>query len=340
MTPQQTKLGIGAVVLVAILAGGLSLNRSSKDGKAGADGNSAELAEADIRQDKISLGSRAGADGNDLTSIKKMSAGSGNHGKSASDDADLASIIDTATTAVQPIETEAETRERERYEKAQENKFKYREVDPAKIKPAELTPALQQATKEYGLPDNVLAAMMYVETGGTHRDGEHSMEAGYGVMNLRENNMVDTLGEASSLIGKSKEDVLYNQADNVKAAAALLKSYYNDALASGLSESEALYAAVSQMSGRSDPELASALADQTAAMMMKGFELHLSDGGGDVIVPPNPNPPFLPKNYELVGMQPPSNGHGAEVLPGTTPPDATAYGGGGGSAAGGAQVTP
>src|SRR5690606_9455640 len=143
-------------------------------------------------------------------------------------------------------------------------------------KPVELSPALQNVSEEYQIPENLLAAMMYVETGGTHRDGDHSMEAGYGVMNLRENNLVDTLAEGASLIGKTKEDVLYNQADNVKAAGALLRSYYDDALASGLSENEAWYMAVSQYSGRTDPELAAALADETAGWLMKGFELHLS----------------------------------------------------------------
>jgi hypothetical protein len=233
-----------------------------------------------------------------------------------------------------PIETDAETRERERYEKAMANQFKYRELDPDKIKPTELTPALQSASEQYGLPKNLLAAMMYVESGGAHRDGDHSIEAGYGVMNLRENNMVDTLAEAAALIGKTKEDLLYNQADNIKGAAALLKSYHDDAVASGLSESEAWYTAVATYSGRSDPSLAAALADETAGFLMKGFETHLSDGGGDVVIPPTADPPFLPKDYAVAGISEPGSSGGDEVA------GAASSGASDGTAAGGAQVSP
>lgn len=340
MTPQQTKFAITAAVIVAILGGSYALNRSVNQEKTGAAGDSSERAGVDVTQSRIGTrGGRGGSGASDGASVKGKSGKGARGGSSAGDDAALASVVDSATTEVLPIETEAETRERERYEKAQANKFKYRELDPEKIKPAELTPALENVSKEYQIPDNLLAAMMYVETGGTHRDGDHSMEAGYGVMNLRENNMVDTLAEASSLIGKSKEEVLYDQATNIKAAGALLKSYHDDALASGLSESEAWYAAVSQYSGRPDPELAANLADEAAGWMLRGFELHLNDGGGDVVVPPSSSPPFLPKNWELVGMTPPGQNTGPELIPGSTPPNAQSFNDTG-SAAGGAQVAP
>ena len=342
MTNQQTKLSIAAAIIAVVIGGSLALNHvtSKKHNINGSDGS--EQASADLRHSRLGTG---GSHGGASSSSGKNKSGSKVHsGSGAGEDdavpADLASIIDAATTEVKPIETEAETRERERYEEAMRNKFKYRDTDPKKVQPVELSPVLQDVTEKYDLPKNMLAAMMYVETGGTHRGGEHSMEAGYGVMNLRENNMVDTLGEGAAAIGKTKEDVLYNQKDNVEAAAALLKSYHDDAVASGLSDSEAWYTAVSTMSGRPDPELAGALADATAAVLMKGMELHLSDGGGDVVLQPDPNPPFFPKNWDLVGMNPPGNGHGPETLPGTNSPDATGYAGLGESAAGGQTVTP
>ncbi len=340
MTPQQTKLTLAAAVVAAVLAGSYALNRVADDKHTTAGGDSSEQADADIRQNRLNLGT--GGRGDSASSGKgtdKKTANKNASGADSDSDRDLASIVDSVTSEVLPIETEAETRDRKRYEEAMANQFKYRENDPKKIKPTELTPVLSTVSEKYNIPDNLLAAMMYVETGGTHRDGDHSMEAGYGVMNLRENNMVDTLGEAASLIGKSKEDVLYDQATNIEAAAALVRSYYDDALASGVSESEAWYMAISQYSGRPDPQLAGNLADETAGWMLKGFELHLSDGGGDVIVPPNPNPLFLPKDWELVGMTPPTEGSGPQVMPGTIPPDAQGYGATG-AAAGGAEVTP
>jgi hypothetical protein len=338
MTPQQTKIALAAAALVLIVGGLAALNYNVTKKDAAAAARDSELASADTRHDRLGVkGSHGGpgsADDNDPANAKNGK--NRKAGGTASSDSDLASIIDAATTTVQPIETEVETRERQRYEEAMANQFKYREVDPSKIKPVEVGPALQNASKEYGIPDNLLAAMMYVETGGTHRDGDHSMEAGYGVMNLRENNTVDTLGEAASLLGKSKDDVLYDQGANIKAAGALLRSYYDDALASGLSDKEAWYMAVSQYSGRSDPDLAAALADETAGWMLRGFEIHLSDGGGDLIVPPSTDPVFLPKNWELVGMNPPSAGSGPVAGAGTTPPNGQGYG----SATGGNKVTP
>lgn len=339
MTAQQTKLGIAAVVIVAIMAGTYALNtsatKSPREGSAEAAGKDG----VDVRQARLDLGSRgrSGSDGDSATVNAKNARDRSGSGVV---DPDIASILDAVTTQVQPIETDAETRERERYEEAQANKFQYRKLDPEKIKPVTLTPALQDVSKQYDIPENLMAALMYVESGGSHRYGEHSIEAGYGVMNLRENNLVDTVAEGASLIGKSKEEVLYDQGANIEAAGALLKSYYDDAVASGLSESEAWYAAVSQYSGRTNPELASHLADETAGWMMRGFELHLSDGGGDVVVPGTANPPFLPKNWEVVGMEPPSDGKGATILPGTIPPNAQSFAGGSGSAVGDSQVMP
>jgi len=332
MTPQQTKISLAVAAIVLLLGGLTALNETVlKDKSASASAGDGQEG-VDLRQSRLNFGSgRGGAGGNGADDEKNGKNRKG--GANGSDDAGLASIIDAATTTVMPIETEAETRERERYEKAMANQFKYRKLDPEKIKPAELAPTLDKVSEEYGIPDDLLAAMMYVETGGAHRDGDHSMEAGYGVMNLRENNMVDTLAEAASLLGLSKEDILYDQAANMRAAGALLRSYYDDAIASGLSQQEAWYMAVSQYSGRSDPELAAALADETAGWMMKGFEVHQSDGGGDLVVPPNSNPPFHPKNWELVGMSPPGTAGGQQANNSNSQNNR-------GSAAGGYKVTP
>lgn len=338
MTGNQQKLALAAAIVVAIFVGATALKTTqTKTELARSTGASGEEG-VDLRRARLSTSGLGGGSSADSATVKARNQNKGSAAAGADDDGDLGSILDAATTQVAPIETEAETRERERYEEAQRTKFQYRKLDPEKIRPVELAPVLQDVTKEYGLPENLLAAMMYVETGGTHRDGDHSMEAGYGVMNLRESNLVDTAAEAASLIGKTKEDVFYDQETNIKAAGALLKSYYDDALAGGLSESEALYAAVAQYSGRPDPDLAAALADETAGMLMKGFELHLSDGGGDLVVPPTANPPFLPKNWALTGLTPPTDTQGAQQMPGITPPNAQSYSAE--SAAGGAQVTP
>lgn len=199
------------------------------------------------------------------------------------------------------------SKERERYEAAQlyREQHKLRELDPDKIEPCEVQPALQAASKKHNVPFEILMALMIAESEGMHRNGEHSIEGGYGVMNLKENNLVDTVSEAAEILGVSKDDVFYKQSVNIEAAAALLSRYHEDALASGVSDSEAWYMAVSQYSGRPNPDLASALADETAAWMIRGVDGDLDDGGGHTELAPNPNPIFLPKNWARVGLTPP-----------------------------------
>jgi len=307
MTPQTKKLvfGIGAAVVVLIAAGQLARHNGLGTDKA---------ALANASEDEEARSGRTGAFNLNASAEGSASSGGnakGARGKGAGNGSDnpvttKVSAMDGTTSEGAFVETEAETRERERYEQAQKEAFKYRKLDPNKIKPTELAPAFADATKKYNLPEHLLAAIAYVETGGTHRDGQHSMEAGYGVMNLRESNLADTVAEGASAIGKTKDDVLYDQKLNIEAAAALLSRYYEDALASGLPESEALYMAVSMYSGRPNPELAAALADEVAGWMLKGFQADLNDGGGSFNVPANPNPPFLPKNWKLVGLDPPA----------------------------------
>ncbi len=219
--------------------------------------------------------------------------------------AEVAAGALTTATELSGESDEAETRARERYELAQLNAYKFRKTDPAKIQPAELSPALSEASKKYAIPQELLTALMLVESGGSHREADHSMEGGFGVMNLKENNLVNTLSEAANLIGRTEEEVLYDQKVNVEAGAALLARYYEDAVASGLEGGDAWYIAVSQYSGRPNPELAAALADEVAGMMMRGMETELHDGGGTVRLPPNPQPVFYPKNWRLAGVTPP-----------------------------------
>jgi hypothetical protein len=307
MSPHHVKLLIGGVLGLVVIGGlghlastGRLLGGSGVTEKSGDDDGSG----SSNRSARFSRNYTGGPGAAASAASKNSSA------KKSSTVADAATtaggITDFATTTSVLAETEAETRERERYEAAQRNAFKYRKLDPEKVKPVELAPTFENASKKYEVPKDLLAALAYVESGGAHRDGENSMEAGYGVMNLRENNLVDTAAEGAALLGKAKEDLFYDQKLNIEAAAALLARYHEDALASGVSDSEAWYMAVSQYSGRPNPELAAAEADEVAGFLIKGFQANLTDGGGSFSVPPTNNPLFLPKNWKLVGLQPPT----------------------------------
>jgi len=309
MNPRNTKIALGLLAAIIVIAALATLNTTRKP-KVTASQKVEEEGE-DAKARRMRTGRWGSGDGGEDGKGKKKDRATSDTESSGTMTADAGSSEGVI------METEAETRERERYERAQANAFKYRVLDPNKIKPTPLEPALKEAAEKYKVPYLVLAAMMYVESGGTHRDGGHSIEAGYGVMNLKENNLVDTAAEAAKLLGRNKEDLFYDQRLNIEGAAALLYSYYEDALATGVPDNEAWYMAVSQYSGRPNPELAAALADETAGTIIKGFEIDLKDGGGYLKIPPNPNPPFLPKNWKLVALDPP-------VTPpaDTTPPPA------------------
>lgn len=232
---------------------------------------------------------------------KRVKVGSPEDTGEAGDTVTSDSLTSAAEAGMTQEQMDVDTRNRLIYEEAQRKAFKPRKTDPEKVVPAKLTDAVQDAAKKQNVPKDLLAALMYCESEGSHRGAQPSIDAGFGVMNLRENNLVDTLGEAAQLIGRSKEDCIYNQALNLEAAAALLARYHDDALASGVSDGEAWYMAISQYSGRQDPELAGELADQVSAAMQRGFKFDWGDGGGAFTQPPT-TPPFQPKDPSRVAV--------------------------------------
>ena len=292
-----------AIVLVVLLSVTYRISRSSGGDT---DARRSATGESSSRNTRVRghLGddSMADAGGKNGRKGEKKSSGDKTKGRDG-----LTTASDAGSTGPEGMADsvpDTDTRDRLIYEEAQRRKFQPRKTDPDKVKPVELVGAVQLAATKQNVPPDLLAALMFCESEGSHRGAQPSIDAGFGVMNLRENNLVDTLGEAASLIGASKEDCIYNQALNLQAGAALLARYHDDALASGVSESEAWYMAICQYSGRQDPELASELADQVAAALMRGFKFDWGDGGGPYELPPNPNPVFAPKDPARVGLNP------------------------------------
>lgn len=221
--------------------------------------------------------------------------------------------------AEMPLE-DWEEYERQRYEMVQLKAYKFRKTDPSKVVPHEIEDVVPEAAKKYEIPQDLLAALLYTSSDGGHHEAEHDIEGGFGLMMLKESPQCDTLGEAAQILGVSREDLIYNQKLNVMGGAAVLSQYYEDAKASGLSDSEAWYMAVSQYSGRPQPELAQALADQVAGNMIKGFEIDSDDGSGYFRQEPNPNPIFYPKNWKVAAVDPPPGVAGQKEQANAVPP--------------------
>jgi N-acetylmuramoyl-L-alanine amidase len=93
-----------------------------------------------------------------------------------------------------------------------------------------LKAAFESAATEYGVPQELLMAMGYVNTlwempppaASAYEKGELEGRGAYGVMQLVQNPWRDTLGRAASLTGLSREELKTRRAANVRGGAAVL----------------------------------------------------------------------------------------------------------------------
>jgi N-acetylmuramoyl-L-alanine amidase len=93
-----------------------------------------------------------------------------------------------------------------------------------------LKAAFESAAAEFGVPQELLLAMGYVNTlwempppdASDYENGEPEARGAYGVMQLVQNPWRDTLGRAASLTGLSREELKTRRAANVRGGAAVL----------------------------------------------------------------------------------------------------------------------
>lgn len=318
MKAEKTKYLIGAVLAVAVIGGLVLLGRER------VSPGPAPVVSADP---ELSGGPKSSGTAQGPLEVEKDPAAAGTAASDRKTTDNLYGLppltmenvdINPEKPADMPL-ADWEEYERQRYEMVQLKAYKFRQTDPSKVKPYEIAEVVPEAAKKYDIPQELLAALLYTSSDGGHHYAEHDIEGGFGLMMLKESPQCDTLGEAAQLLGVSREDVIYDQRLNVLGGAAVLRQYYDDAIAAGLDESEAWYMAVSQYSGRPQPILAAALADQVAGNMMKGFEIDSEDGSGYYVQDPNPNPIFLPKNWKLAAVDPPAGTAEDKVNAGAAP---------------------
>jgi hypothetical protein len=88
----------------------------------------------------------------------------------------------------------------------------------------------ESAATEYGVPQELLLAMGYVNTlwempppeASDYEEGDVHGRGAYGIMQLLRNPLRDTLGRAARLTGLSEEELKNNRAANVRGGAAVL----------------------------------------------------------------------------------------------------------------------
>jgi len=111
--------------------------------------------------------------------------------------------------------------------------------------PGAFAAEVSAASAEFGVPEELLIAMGYVNTCWETYDYP-SIDGGWGVMHLVQNESQDTLGEASGLTGVSTEQLKTDRAQNLRGGAALLAARGPDG---GGTDLDSWYEAVASLGG-------------------------------------------------------------------------------------------
>lgn len=153
----------------------------------------------------------------------------------------------------------------------------------------------QEASTAYGVPASVLAAVSYSQTRWQDHEGAPSASAGYGPMHLidgeaaqaeraragkEDSPTLDTLGQAATLTGLSKDQLRTDPGSNIRGAAAVLAAHQSTLGHAGGATSAAgqWYGAVATTSGMATAPSQLAFADHVIDTLRNGATVDLADG--------------------------------------------------------------
>src|SRR5262249_51392707 len=119
-----------------------------------------------------------------------------------------------------------------------------------------LTEAFNTSARHWGVPVEILMAIGYVESHWEQRNGEPSIDNGYGGMHLVDGPM-GTLRQSQSFTGLSAQAIKSSELANIEAGAAILNDISHKL---GMDKQDqnslvAWYPAVAEYSGSSDPSV-------------------------------------------------------------------------------------
>ncbi|MET8161944.1 N-acetylmuramoyl-L-alanine amidase [Sphaerisporangium sp. NPDC005289] len=141
--------------------------------------------------------------------------------------------------------------------------------------PAEpaLAAAFARAAAAHDVPRDLLVALAYAETHLDGHAGKPSASGGYGVMHLVSNPTTHTLERAAELTGRPAAALRSDTAANIDGAAALLRSYAEEA---GLDETARKdagrwYPTVARYGNATTPEVARLYADTVYELLGRGL---------------------------------------------------------------------
>ncbi|GAA3104698.1 N-acetylmuramoyl-L-alanine amidase [Streptosporangium carneum] len=196
--------------------------------------------------------------------------------------------------------------------------------------------AFALAARSYGVPENVLLAVSYLESRWDGNHGLPSVSGGYGPMHLVDGQAPpgpshhvhgdprgdetrprritvpdiaavppeDTLRRAAELTGTDPDVLREDFTANVQAGAALLADYQRRTGGLPGAGPAGWYAAVARYSGSADTSAASAFADEVYATIRSGAA-RVTDGGERVVLPASPGlSPARPPAMTRLGRVP------------------------------------
>ncbi|MFJ5220994.1 N-acetylmuramoyl-L-alanine amidase [Streptomyces sp. NPDC088354] len=158
------------------------------------------------------------------------------------------------------------------------------------------------AAAEFGVPEGVLLAVAYQESGWDAHGGQHSTDGGYGPMHLTdvtrsmlasgdagmagraevsklaEDPALHTLQAAAKLTGLPQEDLRTDAAANIRGGAALLASYQKATGGKASADAGDWYGAVARYSQSTRQQAAGAFADRVFSTLKNGAKRTTADG--------------------------------------------------------------
>jgi len=176
-----------------------------------------------------------------------------------------------------------------------------------------------QASNEFGVPVEILEAIGQIESNWTHIGP--SIDKGWGIMHLVQNEYADTLNEAARLLNVDQQILKDDAQQNIRGAAALIALYAGEARKS-FTKLEDWFSAIAQFSGLFDSDL--------QKMQARNYYKKIKAGGvsstlwGEQIVL-NPNPSVeIPPDPQLTRRNSTSVDY-AEAIPSFTSYNYTSY---------------
>lgn len=139
--------------------------------------------------------------------------------------------------------------------------------------------SFEVAARHWNVPLPILMAIGWVESHWEQRNGEPSLDGGYGIMHIVPG-PAGTIGRSTALTGLTEDSIRYFEQANIEAGAALLEdiSRKNNKQTEDASNLAAWYEAVAEYSGATDPYVRDGYAQKVYRVVLSGQSATLSSG--------------------------------------------------------------